>query len=359
MPPADRCRIMKKRLSSLFRSSLLFLLVLPLNHCFDLVAQQRFRPAIEGDYPHSVLIVTNRVINTTEAGGIVFTNKVDTTRGLKFYKVSFENDEWDGVEYDNFNDLLENQAPYHDWAVWVHGDGQSFLLSMKRALEIQYLHKINLIVFSWPTKAADKGPVDNFKNSLANAGLTVPHLGEMCRILQDYRETDGNRMEHENLSIFFHSLGNYLLKLTIEAGAFQQISPGLFDNLVINSAATDSEGHHQWTEKLGLQKRIYIIYNGGDKNLRGLRVLTSYGMQLGEYPLPPYAGNAIYIDFSVAVGRRFSAGATHSFYYARVPERSQKIRQFYTDIFHGREIDPDDPERFDTLIDHKIFMIRF
>jgi hypothetical protein len=340
------------------RPPLLVVLIL-LGVGLDLYAQQKFRPDVDGDYPRSVFIVTNRVINTTADAGIIFTNQVDTAQSLKFLKISFENDEWNGVGYEDFDDLLDNQAPYHDWAVWVHGDGQSFLLSMKRAIEIQYLHKVNLIVFSWPTKAAGKGPVGNFKNSLVNAGLTVPHLGEMCRILQDYRDLDDNRMTNENLSIFFHSLGNYLLKLTIEAGGFQEIRTGLFDNLVINSAATDSEGHHQWIEKLNLQKRIYTIYNGGDKNLRGLRVLTSYGMQLGEYPLPPHARNAIYVDFSMAVGRKYSAGASHSFYYAKVTDLSQNIRQFYMDIFHGREIDLDNPEEFDPRGTRKIFMIRF
>ena len=145
--------------------------------------------------------------------------------------------------------MIRDPLPYKDWAVWVHGDGQSFLLSMKRAIEIQHLHKVNLLVFSWPTQAPDKGPIGNHKNSRKNAELTVSSLQELLIALQDYRSMPGNMMEENNLSIFFHSLANLLLQQAVEQGALNGISVDLFDNLILNAPAVESENHYLWVEK--------------------------------------------------------------------------------------------------------------
>jgi len=321
--------------------------------------QPEFRPSIEGEYPASVFVVTNRMIDTVENSMLIFTNKVDIARGLKFLKITFTNDEWFAESYENLEELLANPAPYSDWAVWVHGDGQSFLLSMKRALEIQYLHKVNFIVFAWPTQAPDKGPIANFKNSRGNALQTVPDLHELFKELQEYRNKDNNQLKDANLSIFFHSLGNYLLENAVEKGALKDIEKGFFDNLMINEAAVESKDHNKWVEQLDVQKRIYIAYNDEDVNLEGLRVLSSLGVQLGERPLQPLAENAVYVDFTEAVGFRIKTGATHSYYYDLMTEISPNIREFYRELFHGRQINFEDQTRFETTGSDQVIKIKF
>ncbi len=328
---------------------------------FDLPAtgQSLHRPEIAGNYPNSVFVVTDRKTDTLKNGGLIYTNIVDTSKGLKFLKVIFEDDTWYGESYTSLDELLKSPAPYKDWAVWVHGDGQAFLPSMKEALEIQYLHQVNFIVFSWPTKAPDKGPIANFRNSKRNALLTAPYLEEMCHILEDYTNQENNKIKGEHLSIFFHSLGNYMLEKIVEEGYLEDIEKGLFDNLVINEAAAESKNHDQWVEKLDIQKRLYIDFNSGDKNLILLRILTNLGLQLGERPVAPLAGNAIYVDFTEAVGSKYRAGTTHSYYYARITGISQNIRKYFYDLFHGRAVDFNDPDCFESTENSQVFRIKF
>lgn len=328
-------------------------------HSASISAQPKYRPDIKSDYAASIFVVTNRMIEPDEEGRLVYTNKVDTSNSLKFVKVTFIDDEWFSEPYSGLDELFDNPAPYRDWAVWVHGDGQSFLLSMKRALEIQHLHQVNFIVFSWPTKAPDKGPIGNFKTSMQNAQLSVPYFTELCMDLQEYRSKTANRMSDENLSVFFHSLANYMLMLAVEQGALEDIEAGFFDNTILNAPAVESEGHYKWIEKLGMQDRIFVCYNDEDINLEGLRILSSLGVQLGERPMEPLATNAAYFDFTYSVGSRSNTGATHSYYYALITELSQNIRELYKDLFHGRNLIPDDQGRFDHTKQKQVYQIKF
>ena len=325
----------------------------------DILCQGKYIPSIRGEFPRSVFVVTNRLLEITPGGRMIYSNEIDTLHGLKYLKVTLIDEEWFVETYDSLDMLLENPAPYHDWAIWVHGDGQSFLLSMKRALEIQYLHRVNFIVFAWPTKAPDKGPIGNFKNSMDNARLTSPYFRELFLALQDYRKKPADGSGDEKLSILIHSLGNYALKLALEKGLLADLKPDLFDNIILNAPAVESEGHNKWVEELDLQERIYVCYNDEDINLEGLRVISSFGVQLGERPVGPLAGNATYFDFTQSVGSRTNTGATHSYYYALIPRLSENIRGIYYDLLHGKEINTDNSERLEHTANPKIFQIRF
>ena len=311
------------------------------------------------DQPVRLLVVTDRISDTLGGGKVVFINEVDTTGSLKYLLVTMEGESWYAEAYPSLKSLMENPMPYRDWAVWVHGDGQSFEISLERAREIQALHKVNFIVFSWPTLAPDKGPINNFKYSRNNALLTVPFLHAFLHEIDHYRKMEYNRIQAGHLSIFFHSLACYMLNEALERGYLQDMSVSLFDNLIINQAATSSVGHADWVERLKIQKQVYIIFNDGDVNLAGFRVLFGQGYQLGERPLPPLAMNAIYLDFTGSVGFRLPTGATHSFYYATVAEKSSNIRETFSILFQGYQLRFADPVRFETTEEPQVFKVLF
>lgn len=310
-------------------------------------------------FSDKLFVVSNRVVDTLPDGSVVFTNEVDTSGKLKYLIADGEFRNFVTTGFPDLKTLLENPAPYKDWAAWVHGDGQTFEISLKRAKEIQSIHKVNLIVFAWPTQEPGKGPIGNFKNSSRNALLTAPALHEFLDELDEYRKTEFNRIGSGHLSLFFHSLGCYLLKEALDMGYLHDIPEGSFDNLVINAAATNSDGHADWVQKLQLQQRLYIAFNDKDLNLAGLRVLSSQGYQLGERPFAPLAGNATYLDFTRAVGSRFPTGATHSYYFDLMTEISNNIRETYTILLEGYPLRFNDPERFLPTRDDKVYQVVF
>ncbi len=312
-------------------------------------AQPRPETGPGDELQNGVFVVTNRVIDTVSGSGIQFLNVPDGEHGLKYLWLGEGPEGYHAVSYPDLASLLERPSKHRDWAVWVHGDGQSFELSVARGMELQELHDVNLIVFAWPTKAPDKGPIGNFRNSRKHVGETSGHLAEFLRQMQEYRELPGNRFGTGHLSAFFHSLGCYLLQSTQEAGLLAGLSPGLFDNLVINAAATEAEGHREWVEQVQLQDRMYIVYNDEDINLEELRALSSLGTQLGERPEGPLAANATYLDFTRSVGFRFPTGATHSYYFATMTRISENIRKTYSELFQGLALPLENNGRFTAM----------
>jgi hypothetical protein len=133
----------------------------------------------------------------------------------------------------------------------------------------------------------------------------------------------------------------------------------LFVNVIINAAAVEQEGHNLWVEQINFSERIYINSNDDDMSLSGLRFLTKLGRQLGESALEPYATNAIYVNFTDAVGFPGSMGPSHSYYFASVTEKSENIRKYYTTILHGNEAELHNSELFTYAPEEPSYYIIF
>ena len=153
------------------------------------------------------------------------------------------------------------------------------------------------------------------------------------------------------LSIFLHSLGNSLIENLAINDTINNDQRIIFDNLIINSAAVNQKNHKQWVEKLSFQNRIYITSNKSDFNLKGVRIFTKDGKQLGEIVKPPFAENAFYLNFSDAVGFRKPTGTTHTFFIGEVPEENGSIKSIYYKLFHGKKINLTDTKTFEQLKD--------
>jgi hypothetical protein len=214
-----------------------------------------------------------------------------------------------------------------------------------RGLEVQNLHGVKVIVFSWPSKMSTQNGLKNFRNSRGNVEAGLGQFRELLLTMQKYRNSHIWPGEN-NLSLFMHSLGNYYLELSVKEGMLEGIEPDLFDNVIINAAAIELEGHDLWVEELNISERIYIISNAKDFNLSGARLFTSAGKQLGGPVESPLAENAIYINFTEAVGFKVPTWVSHTYFVGEMPARSNNIREFYRTIFHGEEADLSNPKVF-------------
>jgi len=336
-----------KRISRtiLIQTILIFLIpVLSINHAQAQINEiVSFSDLNTGD---TIYIITNRTIDTT-CKNLSFNNDVNENTQLTFLKVTLNKSEKIISHLLNYDDFMAQVcSKTSDWLLFVHGDSKTYEQSVKRGFDIQKTHNINVIVFSWPSKASDLTGLKNLNNSKHNVLKSMYHFNELLAFMDSFKKTNKAFNENAKLSMLLHSLGNLYLENMVGEPAIERKSDNIFENVIINSAAVNQKMHKDWVEKINLQKRIYITNNKSDFNLKGKHIFSKDGNQLGEKAKKPIAENANYVQFSKAVGFRFPTGTTHTFFIGNVPNKSQNIRDFYFDAFHGDQIDFSDQSQF-------------
>jgi len=127
----------------------------------------------------------------------------------------------------------------------------------------------------------------------------------------------------------------------------------IFDNIIMNAAAVRSKELGEVISQIGIQERIYVLFNHIDKVLRGAHLLTS-GKMLGNVVIEPLAANVTYVDFScvTAMQHTYFAGY-HGFEY-ELPA----FAHFFNTAIKGGEVDFSDPEMFLGKGDRPIHVVR-
>jgi esterase/lipase superfamily enzyme len=299
----------------------------------------------------SIYVITNRVIDSSQINQS-FLNRVKSDPGLTFMQVIYHgNDSLEIVPMDSTRFISGIQGKYNDWLLFVHGDSKTFRQAVMRGFDIQELYDVNVIVFSWPSKDPEINGIKNFKNSRQNVIASNGHFTSAICLMRSFRELNPDFQSGARLSMFFHSLGNYYLENLVKQTKSFCGPPAVFDNLILNAAAVNQEQHNEWLEKLHFQQRIYVTSNKSDFNLKGVRIFTKDGKQLGEKIKPPLHPAAIYVNFTKAVGFRFPTGTTHTYFIGEVPDKSMNIKLFFGNMMHGLEPDLQDARMFKTRSD--------
>ncbi len=281
----------------------------------------------------NVYVISNRVTALID-NELVTINKVKSNTGLDFIKANLNsNDSLNIEKLDSVDFLSEISLLKGNWLVFVHGDAKTLEQSILRGLKIQKLYNINVIVFSWPSRDLSIHGIKNFKISQSHVAESLGHFVKVLEFVHLFREKNPSFLKEQKISLFFHSLGNLYMKKFIENDLQKSFPDRLFDNIILNAAAVNQKNHKEWVEKLNMQNHIFIISNKHDFNLKGARIFTSDGKQLGEKIKLPLASNASYINFDKAIGFRFPTGYTHTYFIGEMA--TENIKEFYSTIFHG------------------------
>ncbi len=291
----------------------------------------------------NIFVLTNRTIDQTKPHS--YTNMVKNGPELFHLLGTWQNDSlyFKQINEDTFiNRCLTKKGP---WVVFIHGDSKTIETAAWRGLDLQHLYGVNVLVFSWPSKLLKYYGTKNFNNSNKNVYKGTDHFISLLKLIKKLR----NKLPSEtHLTLMAHSLGNLYLKSFIENDHMNQEFEQLFDRIIMNAAAVDQKNHAQWMEKLDLQKELYVTVNRRDFNLKGARIFTRHGKQLGEKLTFPLATNAKYIQFNQSIGFRFPTGTTHTYFVGEVPDIMPYVFNFYHRIFYGKNI-----ELHDTILFEK------
>lgn len=286
----------------------------------------------------TIYIITNH--DTTMNNGIVYANYELSNDSIPyFFKGEFIN--VDSIHYtilDSSQFINEISAIEEDWLLFVHGAGKTFNNAVHRGYDVQHYHKVNVIVFSWPSKNPSISPGENLKAMRPNVSKSMVHFKYILNLMRTFKKENNGFQEH-SLSAIYHSIGNQFPKnLALEDSASANQEP-IFKYSIINAAAVEQENHTQWVENFNLQERIIINSNVNDFNLNGIRIFTYESYQLGETAFYPLAKNATYINFSDIVKFTLPPGAAHTYFIGKSPDKYPTVYEFYNDIFHGKTSD--------------------
>jgi hypothetical protein len=294
----------------------------------------------------SLPVITNRLNDTLSDDCLMLLNNIDFSNPLKIYEYNHPADSIycnEIKELDNCKALFEAK---NDWLVFVHGDNKTFSAAAIRGLKIQNLHHVKVLVFSWPSKTEKGNGIKNFNNSKINAAAGVGQFKELLLLIQEFKKRRQWPEKPFHVSLFLHSLGNYYLERLVKDSLLADLDSNLFDNLIINAAAVNQEAHASWVDRLNIQKRIYITSNKQDFSLNGLRIFSNSGKQLGERLKLPLSSKATYINFTEAIGFTIPTSDSHTYFIGKMINESGNIKDFYTDLFHGRAVNISDSTRF-------------
>ena len=291
--------------------------------------------------PH-VYVVTNRALIESHDSMMVFRSAPATDQKHHYFMAQPGEEQWIYAPCPSLNELLSDKLEYRDLLVFVHGDGKTLQSATERAMEIQDLYQVNVLVYAWPSRDMELGAIKNFKTSYQNVETTTSMMFDFLTSLETViREND--KLDDQKVTLFYHSLGNYYLEKLVEDGYTNLLADSFANNLIVNAAAVEQQGHHIWLEQIHFAERIIVNSNDDDISLSGLRVLTRLGRQLGESAEQPLASNAIYLDFTEVVGFQ-GMGPSHSYYFAEKIMKIKEVKDYYMTIFHGEgpthEMDP-------------------
>jgi len=346
-------------ISKLIHTSITTLLIILFSHA--VIGQQEKKEETTGVEKHSstIYVISNR---ETEFRDSTYStcNKVKTSASLDFIIAnSTSKDSLQIRKTDSTNFISEITSVKGDWLIFVHGDAKTFEQSILRGIVIKELYNINVIVFSWPSKSPNLHGARNLKNSQFNVGKSLNHFVSLLQFVEDFKQINPSFQDGNKVSILFHSLGNLYMQRLIENKFQNGLPDDLFDNLILNAAAVNQRNHNEWVEKINTQDRIFINSNKHDFNLKGLRIFTAAGKQLGEKVTPVLAKNASYTHFDKSVGFRFRTGQTHSYFIGKIPAKSKNIKEFYSSIIHGDQPSFNDQIRFQLRKDSLGYEIIF
>jgi hypothetical protein len=280
-----------------------------------------------------IVFVTTRSVNL-ENGQYVFGNTIAKDNLLRFYNIYFKGEETKIVPRRSLSKALNNANISSDFMLYTEGHGKLFSDNVARGIYTSRLYAVSVIMFDWPSKVPDYKVEKNFYTSIHNAKSVAKQFNELLLLLGDYKNNAyQEKMVH--LSMFFHSLGNYVLLNTLKKYGSQHYNSNLIDNIIFNAPCVPSRGHNKWLEQLEFQKNIYVMYNKKDPALKGATFLLGKFL-LGSRPMH-LAKNANYFNL-----KKVAHVSHNCFLRKSILNSHPEIQDIYTDLFHSRTLNVHD-----------------
>lgn len=261
----------------------------------------------------------------------------DKNARIHYFRIYFNGNRWICVPQQNLHLAMGNDSLMQA-VVYVEGFGKTFLTAVDRATMLSRQYGFRVIMFDWPTYRPDLKERENFKLTVSESKTVAGVFAGFLDSLNTFKSQHPHSFK--SISLIMHSMGN-LLMMHAAADGQLKIKDTLFNSIVLNSACVSQKNHPSWVEKINLQQHLYITKNNRDRTLRGAKLITGLDKQLGQQPMPPFASNALILDFSRVLNKEHNY-----FLYPSVLNEHPYIKNIYHAILSGMVPDFNNTERF-------------
>jgi len=287
------------------------------------------RPVIHnGD---TVLIVaSNRVMDNTS---FRYLPEERDGRQIKYFVVYSGNGKWNVLPVSSLQQAIflvpERNRP---WVVYTEGMGKFFTSDVDRGMKMAAQYGVNVILLDYPSITAHRKQLGNYFFAKRNATVAYQDFLPVLDTVQMLQ--DAHQLGERGVNLFFHSMGNIVMRQIIRNHKLDQINNTVWvNNLILNAACIPQHGHKKLLDQINFAKHIYINYNPGDYTLGGA-YLISKRYQLGKQVRKPLSSKATYINFNTLAGKGHSNFLN---LYGRNEIPAAAIR-YYSRIFQGDTI---------------------
>lgn len=274
------------------------------------------------------------------------TNNSDSTL-RKIYKLEHSRVFRGNSSEVEYNDLMEELIKIHNtitnnllsgkgvdnFILYVHGKSTKDNPEPQKSLqeiipELETGDSSIVLMLTWEGSYGD-GP-----HPEGNAEKAGMDLRALLNTINDYtKENPG--FSNIRRTLITHSMGNILLKKVLTDYCPGELSPNLFNTIVLSSADVPAEDHNSWLRNLDFGQNIYVTLNEDDWILRASGV-WEHGVRLGKevestfwkkYCLAP---NVNYVDFS-------SEGELNHRWFVKSGRNNNKyVSEFYSSVLDGK-----------------------
>ena len=299
------------------------------------------------------LVATNSPILLTDSMVVMYSNRnfhpeqkkvlgdyIDSTGTTHVFLATAKGGIWYLYPMQSLDEAVTALGKKRNIVCYVEGMGKNFPIALERAFSLSVQHGVTVIMMDYPSINFTYGVYKNFHYARESSFRTAPFLVKLLQEIQANKAAE-KEWTKVNWTLFHHSMGNIMLKRILEERRDNVLKPRLFDQLVLNAACVNQDGHAAWLDKSQLANKTFVHYNKDDKQLYGAKLLIGKN-QLGARPSAPLAVNSQYVDFNPLVGNVHSN-------FIDIPMRpsiNPHSWSYYYKLFNGITIDFSDSTQF-------------
>jgi len=303
-----------------------------------LVIDHEDKPPVLRDNDTMLIVATTRV---RREDGLRFMGEERDGGRLRYFFVYAAGGKWHLRATSGLGEALRYLPDTRkDWVIYTEGMGKVFTSDLDRGMQMAAQYDVHVLLFDYPSIRTTYRPFHNYRFAVHSSRAAYRDFLPLMDSLKRLRRAEALGDGH--LSLFFHSMGNNVLREIAKRHKQYLPDDGVWvDNLIMNAPCVPRRRHKQWVDRIRFSRRTYIHYNPEDGTLKWARI-AGFRQVLGEHAKKPLSTRAVYVNFNRVCGNGHSNFLQLYGHNIVAPE----ARAHYRSLLHGDTVQLHDRRRY-------------